>query len=363
MDNNFLQRLLKLPSYELCGSKLYKSWMNNAKFGRDRQWLSYLAIAAPLMFIMLMVYVAKGFAVVIGLILFMLLQFLLFYDLDAFLCYFNKNSEYYRATGITKEDISKDKGLRGEFNAYVLSKKIGVPHKTLYNVCVPMPNGSFQEVDAIIITQHEIYVLECKNRTGYFDIDFNKTYWTQYIGNQEHKVPNIYLQNQEHIIAIDYYLKSKGIITKNFVYLNFLLTGGDFYFDNVEAPDEFTIGDLFYLARAIEHQEQGNKKNQGENFMENVYMALLPYALNGKIAKENMIHAREMEAKNGKIARGTYRYYRFEGGVPVAAGGLGGLLVEEEALLRKDNVYTQIGISAGPYYYWFAMPNIIYKEQ
>lgn len=361
-ENNFIRRLLQLPSFELCGSKIYKTWINNRKIGKSSAayWISGMLIGILAWIVR---YTAKGFTMFVGLIVLALFCFLISYDFDAILCYYNKKSEYYRATGVTKEDISKDKGLAGEFNAYVLSKKIKVPHKTLYNVCVPMPNGNFQEVDAIIITPHEIYVLECKNRTGYFEIDFNKKKWIQYIGSQKHEVDNIYLQNQEHIIAIDNYLLSKGVINESIVYLNLLLTGGDFFFNDIKFPDGFSLGDMFHLVKVIEHYERHNQHNRGEDFMNNVYMALLPYALNGKRAKENMVHEREMRGQRGEIARGNYRYYRFGNDVPIVNNRMLALLSEENALLRKDNVYTQIGLLNEPSYYWFAVPNTTYIEE
>lgn len=310
------------------------------------------------------IYVAKGFAMFVGLITLILLRTLFDYDFDALLCYYNKNSEYYRATGVTRNDILNDKGYAGEFNAYVLSKKIKVPHKTLYNVCVPMPNGSFQEVDAIIITPNNVYVLECKNRAGYFEIDYGKKYWTQYIGNQEHEVPNIYLQNEEHIIAIDNFLLSKKVIDVSLIYLSLVLTDGDLFFnDEVERPDNFCMGNLFYLAKGIEQKEHHSQSKYGDDFMNNVYMALLPYALNGKAAKQSMLNERERRGKNGEIARGNYRYYRFENGVPIVDNLRLALLTDENTLLRKDNVYTQIGFSCDSFYYWFPVPNTTYNEK
>lgn len=362
-ENNFMRRLLKLPSFELCGSKIYKTWLNNRKIGKSSAvyWISGILLG---ILTLIVGHASNGFSWLVGFITLALFATLIAYDFDALLCYYNKKSEYYRATGVTKEDISNDKGLAGEFNAYVLSKKIKVPHKTLYNVCVPMPNGNFQEVDAIIITPHLIYVLECKNRTGYFEIDFNKKNWIQYIGNQKHVFPNIYLQNQEHIIAIDNYLLSKKVFNESPIYRNLVLTGGDFFCNtDIETPEEFFLGDMFQMVKVIERNEQQVQKNRGEDFMNNVYMALLPYALNGKAAKENMVHEREMRGLRGEIVRGDYRYYRFKNDDSIVEDSIIALLSEKNVLLRKNNVYTQIGFLCESYYYWKAAPNITYIEK
>lgn len=355
---NYIQRLLKHPSFELCGSKIYKTWLNNSKIGKTSAAYWVIGIMMGIL-AWVVTREAEGFATFVGLIVLALFGTLTCYDCDALWCFYNKKSEFYRATGVTREELLKDKGLAGEFNAYVLSKKIKAPHRTLYNVCVPMPNGSFQEVDAIIITPHEIYVLECKNRTGYFEIDFNKKFWIQHIGSQKHEVPNIYLQNQEHIIAIDHYLLSKEVIKESIVYLNLVLTGGDsFVNSDMKTPDEFYLGDMFQVLKCIESKERHSQNTHDDDFMDHVYMALLPYALNGKRAKESMIREREIRGQSGETARGNYRYYRFEN-VPDALG----LLSEENALLRKDNVYTQIGYYCDTFYYWFTVPTMTYIEE
>ena len=90
----------------------------------------------------------------------------LIYDFDVFAAFFKnyKQSSYHLATGVTKKELYRDAGLQGEFKAYVLSRQLDIPHRILYNVCVPMKNGNFQEVDAVIITENLVYAIECKNR-------------------------------------------------------------------------------------------------------------------------------------------------------------------------------------------------------
>lgn len=364
-----MSKLRNLLNIDICGSKLYRRFISSYRFGMSQQWLYLFVLLLPMGILQLLPSISnlKGLASWAYNVVFALTFFLMWFDCDALQCYYNKKSEYYRATGIKKENLAKDKGLLGEFNAYVLSKKLKMPHKTLYNVCVPMPNGSFQEVDAIIITQHWVYVLECKNRSGYFEIDINKKTWIQHIGNQEHKVPNIHQQNQEHILAIDHFLKSKGIcINENILYMNLLLTGGEFFADKVQLPDTFSYGDLYDLAKLISNTEHAKRKDYGENFMEDVYMALLPYALNDAETKDFMVYQRNSKAENKEIPRGNYHYYRFEGGVPMGVKTEWFFLGLEDTILRRDNVYTQIGIkeyASSPFYYWFAEPRILYTEK
>lgn len=288
------------------------------------------------------------------------LLFMLIYDCDVVQCLFDENSEFYRATGLTNEDILKDKGLAGEFNAYVLSKKLTIPHKTLYNVCVPMPNGNYQEVDAVIITSRTIFVVECKNRVGHFEGCYGAELWTQYIGGQQHDVPNIYLQNQEHIFAIEYFLKSQEIMPDFDTCRNFLLTGGNFVLHTTDhMPANFAFGDIDFLRKATMKCYNMAPECSIENFMEKAYMALLPYSLNSSGQKASMLREREMRAQNREFEKGQYRYYRCRNGVPVFEN------TKKECLFRKNEIYTQLLLEeeGKPGYWYITLPCIDYEER
>lgn len=160
----------------------------------------------------------------------------------------------------------------------MLSKKLNIPHKTLYNVCVPMPNGNFREVDAIIITSQDIFVLECKNRSGNFSGHYTSQMWLQHIGSQEHEVPNIYLQNQEHIAAIEYYLKSKGLMHDFGTCHNMLLSNGHMSLELSGSAANFYYGDIDFLKKNIQEICTKASARSGEDaaFIDNVCLALLP---------------------------------------------------------------------------------------
>ena len=293
--------------------------------------------------------------------LLIMVLFLLTFDITAVACFFENpdKSEYFLATGVTRKEILNDKGLLGEFNAYVLSQKLKVPHKTLFNVCVPMPNGNYQEVDAIIITNNWLYVIECKNKSGVFTGDFEDENWVQSIGSKQHSVHNVYLQNQDHITAIEYYLKSKGVIPCVDIYShNIMLTNGELRLNatNGRVPIDFAFGDVSFIRKQIEKEEKGNE-NRGENFMEEVYMALLPYALNSKDKRDSMQATRENLSRNGEFKKGEYRYYYFPDGI---AG-----ITKEETVLRKNMVFTQISVtdSETSFPIWITTANLEYTER
>ena len=356
-----IRRALGLPSVEECGTRFGKWTERSAKFGEAGFWLFLLGYwLVMLTFFNPLYEKANVVEQALLIIIFVMVMGFMLLDMTAVGCFFRnpKKSEYYLATGVTRKDLVNDKGLLGEFNAYVLSEKLKIPHKTLYNVCVPMPNGNYQEIDAIIITAQWIYVLECKNRGGYFTGSYNSQIWVQHIGKEEHREKNIYKQNEEHIAALEYFLKAQGILDPWGIYcLNVLLTGGELKLgmeDQQEAPNYFCFGNYNDVKSIITKQE-ANSVDREADFMEKVYQTLLPYALFDKNKRDAMQNERQARARNKQFARGNYRYYRFPNGIP---GGTG-----EEVLLRQDRVFTQVKMddnARNPL--WITIPYLRYEE-
>ena len=358
---SFLWNSLSFKTIHVCGSK-FSRWLRCFRRSDEEMPFTLSIIFGPItagvLFCISIAY--KHNLLMQGVILvgwFMLLL-LIIYDLDAVQCLFNKKSEFYRATGHTQKDVLKDKGLAGEFTAYVLSKKLNALHKTLYNVCVPMPNGNFQEVDAIIITSHDIFVLECKNRSGHFSGYYTSQMWLQHIGSQEHEVPNIYLQNQEHIAAIEYFLKSKELMPEFGTCHNMLLSNGHMSLDISGDIANFYYGDIDFIKKNISEKCAKAQAQAGEDaaFIESVYLALLPYALNGTARKEQML--KEREARKKEFAKGEYCYYKFDDSTAVHEQ------LRRGDLLRKNEIYTQIvtPLEDGKNYYCITVPNMDYEE-
>ncbi len=358
---SFFWNSLSFNTIHVCGSK-FSRWLRCFRRSDEEMPFTLSIIFGPitagLLFCISIAYkhnLLMQAAILVG---WYMLVLLIVYDLDAVQCLLNKKSEFYRATGHSKKDILRDKGLAGEFTAYVLSKKLNIPHKTLYNVCVPMPNGNFQEVDAIIITSQDIFVLECKNRSGNFSGHYTGQMWLQHIGSQEHEVPNIYLQNQEHIAAIEYYLKSKGLMHDFGTCHNMLLSNGHMSLELSGSAANFYYGDIDFLKKNIQEICTKASAQAGEDaaFIDNVYLALLPYALNGTLSKEQML--KEREARKKEFAKGEYRYYKFDGNT-VAHEQL-----HKGELLRKNNIYTQLvtPLKDGKNFYYITVPNMDYEE-
>lgn len=274
-------------------------------------------------------------------------------DLDSAECYFfgfNK-SVYSKATGVTKRDLKtndlvRKRGLIGEYKGYVLSRSLKVPHKVLFNVCVPMENGNFQEVDCIIITRNIIYVLECKNRGGVIQGNVNDKKWMQKIGSQSHESENIYIQNQKHTMAIDKFLLKKGIIKNGQnVCMNVLFSAGDMKLYIDKMPLDFVFGNMKQIKKFIEkHDETFDDGTDTTGVMMQVYDALLPYALYTEHERAAMMNQRDMRKK--EFALGEFMQKSISHGIQGVSE------VGQSAIIRYNRLYTQLLIENGGYVCW-----------
>lgn len=275
--------------------------------------------------------------------LLLIVNFAVVYDFDVIYAFWEKfkNSKYHQATGVSRKKLYFDGGLQGEFKAYVLSRQLEIPHKVLFNVCIPMKNGNFQEADAIIITKNLLYVIECKNRGGVFKGEFDEKDWVQYIGSQEHSTENIYMQNQKHTMAIDQLLLESGIIQNGQIAcINVILRCGDFKIsaEKSKLPYDLIYGDNKYVLDGIRKWENMLGDSGDDGIMEEVYEFLLPYSLYTQGEREQMMAERKVRSVNKEFKLGPFRTAWIKGGIPgITDDG-------EDVLIRTNDIYTQVKI-------------------
>jgi hypothetical protein len=126
------------------------------------------------------------------------------------------HSVYYSQTHYPFEQVASDKGRMGEYLVeigYQMARAKFPEFKSyiFYNLLIPEPNGSFQEVDAVVILGSMVYVIEAKNRSGTFNMgSLSDKYWnfTTYGGNTS-RIYNPLMQNNEHVVALQHYLSEK----------------------------------------------------------------------------------------------------------------------------------------------------------
>ena len=125
-------------------------------------------------------------------------------------------SLYYDQNRYPFEEVATDKEKTGKYLVEVGYQKARASFKNFrtyifFNLLIPEENGSFQEIDAIVIFGSMVYVIEAKNRSGVFNMNsLSEEYWEfdAYNGEKE-KVYNPLLQNNEHISALQHYLSER----------------------------------------------------------------------------------------------------------------------------------------------------------
>lgn len=118
-----------------------------------------------------------------------------------------------------KKFKAKLKGDVGEFAAS-LALKYGTNEKLniVKNVFVPLPNGKTAEIDLIIIHSTGIYVIECKNYSGWIFGSTDNKNWTQSFANgKKYSFFNPIVQNKYHINSLAKYLSVPENIFKSYI--------------------------------------------------------------------------------------------------------------------------------------------------
>ena len=110
------------------------------------------------------------------------------------------------------EQIANDpRGIFGEAAMMALTARVCDTDKRKYvlmrNLYVPARAG-YTEIDALLLHQSGIYVLESKNLSGEISGDLESERWTQHINERtEHTFHNPIRQNIGHILALEHFLK------------------------------------------------------------------------------------------------------------------------------------------------------------
>lgn len=97
---------------------------------------------------------------------------------------------------------TSDRGTYAERNLIVKLLKYGIPAQTIFHdLYLKRPNGSFSQIDLVVVTTAGIIFFEVKDYSGWI---FGKGYqsnWTQVLayGKQKYRFYNPILQNNKHI--------------------------------------------------------------------------------------------------------------------------------------------------------------------
>lgn len=116
-----------------------------------------------------------------------------------------EESEFCRMTGITWNQMTENRGIRGEYETYEVLKRFAADGaQFLFNLYIPSGNGGTTEIDLLMLTTHGIFVIESKNMAGEIRGSIHEHDWTQTLRRSSGEVIqntfyNPVMQNAGHI--------------------------------------------------------------------------------------------------------------------------------------------------------------------
>lgn len=126
-----------------------------------------------------------------------------------------KKTEYYAITHIPYLKMYFDKGHRGEYLTYKGLKSLKGYKRFLFNVYIPKDDGTFTEIDVIMLHESGIYVFESKNYDGWIFGSETQKNWTQSLASGRSKTRkytflNPIIQNKVHVKWLQSYLNDNS---------------------------------------------------------------------------------------------------------------------------------------------------------
>jgi hypothetical protein len=104
------------------------------------------------------------------------------------------------------ETVTKsDRGTYSERNLVLKLLKSGIPSQTIFHdLYLRKPNGSYSQIDLVVVTTAGIIVFEVKDYSGWIFGKGFQEQWTQVLayGNQKYRFYNPIKQNSKHIVGV-----------------------------------------------------------------------------------------------------------------------------------------------------------------
>ena len=118
-----------------------------------------------------------------------------------------ERTEYFIATRTPYRAVRKDVGLWGEYLTYRKLSKLPGGRKFIFNCYAPKENGTFTEVDLIMLHTSGVYVFESKNYGGWIFGKETDRQWTQsFRSGRRERFFNPLMQNNSHIKQLQRFL-------------------------------------------------------------------------------------------------------------------------------------------------------------
>lgn len=110
------------------------------------------------------------------------------------------------------------KGFFGELKVRLyLFFILGFGYSRFHNVTIGFSDGGSSQIDHLVIGRGGIFVVETKNYSGLIEASLKSKNWTQRFGRKSYDFYNPIMQNESHLSALRYLLKSKKYPMHNIV--------------------------------------------------------------------------------------------------------------------------------------------------
>ena len=122
-----------------------------------------------------------------------------------------QGSDYQKQTGIGFFKMRWNAGLRGEYTIYRRLKNLEGKPRFLFNLYLPKEDGTFSEMDVLMLHSSGLYAFESKNYKGWIFGSEKGHYWTQTLPtgkgrSQKEKFYNPIKQHQTHLKWLQHFL-------------------------------------------------------------------------------------------------------------------------------------------------------------
>lgn len=167
------------------------------------------------------------------------------------------------------------KGISGENKLLYILQNSDIPMYIMHDITLEIDNHKSQ-IDFIVITKRNVYILEAKDLNGNLDIEQDGTF-TRKIGRYKSGIKNPLTQNREHELTINKILKREKIrlkyksvvvLTNDYSYINYKKNSKDKY-NNILRNDQ--------LYNYLNNIEKKSNICRGEKKIKDICDKLLKY--------------------------------------------------------------------------------------
>ena len=202
-----------------------------------------------------------------------------------------RGEKFFRPDPKFNDDrIANDpRGIFGEAAMTALTARVCDTDKRRYvlmrNLYIPARSG-YTEIDALLLHQSGMYVLESKNISGEISGDLESERWNQYLNEHtEHTFHNPVRQNIGHILALEHFLKIRH---EQAHFISFVVFSDRCTLRKVPKDNEFwSIVHCSELQDALYRRISGRKTIYSPQQLEDFYYKLQACANVSEEVKEN----------------------------------------------------------------------------